>query len=48
MFIQWPDTVVINGYNSIQFNKLKIVFVPTKDLIDQNMNDETNITKLIK
>ena len=47
MFIQWPDTVVINGYNSIQFNKWKMVFVPAKDVIDQNMNDETNITKLI-
>ena len=43
MFIQWPDTIVINGYNSIQFNKWKMVFVPAIDV----MNDETNITNLI-
>ena len=46
MFIQWPNTVVANGYNSICFNKWKMVFVPAKDII-QNLNDKRNMLKLI-
>lgn len=46
MFIEWPNTAVVNCYNSICFNKWKMVFVSAKEII-QILNDKANMLKLI-